>query len=288
MEQNNMEQLSLEQFDPTAAELHKMVEATQSITVDDLSDTNQLKLVHSNRITLKNARVAISKKGKELREEAIVFQKAVISKEKELISIIEPEEQRLQSLEDAANKIEETKKRQVLLPSRKATLESIGDAIECPDDEILNMNDSEFDAYRNRRVAAKNEADRLTLDAERRAIEEEKNRVAREQEIREAEERARQQERERLEQAEKERKGREERERVEAEKKARLAREAEERRINEENARLEKEKKYIVFKTKNGWTEETKSDFKEERMGSEIVLWRKLGTFKMIQNNGTN
>ncbi|MFX8160626.1 hypothetical protein ABTL01_19900, partial [Acinetobacter baumannii] len=52
-------------------------------------------------MTLANARIAISKAGKEARDDATKFSKAVIEEEKRLIAIIEPEEDRLRGLRDA-------------------------------------------------------------------------------------------------------------------------------------------------------------------------------------------
>jgi hypothetical protein len=52
-------------------------------------------------MALKSTRVEIQKRGKDAREEATKFSKAVIAKEQELIGVIEPEESRLQVLQDA-------------------------------------------------------------------------------------------------------------------------------------------------------------------------------------------
>ena len=56
---------------------------------------------HGAMMTLANARIAISKAGKEARDDATKFSKAVIEEEKRLIAIIEPEEDRLRGLRDA-------------------------------------------------------------------------------------------------------------------------------------------------------------------------------------------
>ena len=78
--------MNIEKFDPTTSELNTLVEKSQLVTVTDINDTKQMKVVTAARIELKNARVSITKKGKELRDEANKFAKAVIAKEKELIS----------------------------------------------------------------------------------------------------------------------------------------------------------------------------------------------------------
>ena len=55
---------------------------------------------HGAMMALANARIAISKAGKEARDDATKFSKAVIEEEKRLIAIIEPEEDRLRGLRD--------------------------------------------------------------------------------------------------------------------------------------------------------------------------------------------
>lgn len=54
---------------------------------------------HAARMVLKNTRVDIQKAGKDARDDATKFSKAVIAKEKELIDMIQPEEDRLQALQ---------------------------------------------------------------------------------------------------------------------------------------------------------------------------------------------
>lgn len=56
---------------------------------------------HSAYMTLKTARVAIEKAGKDAREDATRFSKAVIAEQSRLIAITEAEEARLQALRDA-------------------------------------------------------------------------------------------------------------------------------------------------------------------------------------------
>ena len=56
--------------------------------------------VHAAAMTLKGKRVEIQKRAKEVREDAVQFQKAVIAKGEELAAIIETEEKRLIALRD--------------------------------------------------------------------------------------------------------------------------------------------------------------------------------------------
>lgn len=75
--------------------------AQQSVRIVDITGKPGYDECHSARMVLKNTRVDIQKRGKEARDDATKFSKAVIAKEKELIDIIEPEEARLQQLQEA-------------------------------------------------------------------------------------------------------------------------------------------------------------------------------------------
>lgn len=154
-------------FDPSIAELTKVVEATSKIVVSDLSDDGQIAAVHDARISLRDIRVRVQKYGKSLREDALKHQRAIIEREKELIAIISPEEERLSALEEEANAIKERAARAALLPIRREQLASIRDGLEESDETILSMDGNAFIVYFNERVAAKNERDRLNLEEER-------------------------------------------------------------------------------------------------------------------------
>jgi len=230
--------MEIEKFDPTEAELRAIVAVTEKITADDLEDPKQLAVVRENRIALKNARVRIEKTGKALRDDALKFQRAVIAKEKELVAIIEPEEDRLRAIEQAAKDLAERKKRVAILPERHARLASIGDSVTVTDDQLLDMDGPAFEGYFNQRQAAKIEADRIELEARERAVKEAEDAAKRAAELEAAKERARQEERERAER--------------EAE------REAE--RAADEERRLQSEQRYQAFLAESGYSEETKAD----------------------------
>lgn len=255
-----METINIEKFDPTKAELNLMIEKTSKITATDLKDKKQLEVVKENRIQLKNARVKITKIGKELREEAIAFQKAVIAKEKELIGIIEPEEERLSAIEEEAKTIAIKEARMALLPERKEKLSLIN--IQKTDDELLSMDDIQFSTFYNECVAEKQRIEQEKLEAEKRAIEEEKNKIARAKEIEEAKAQAIEEEKKRASEQEELNKAREE------------------ARIKAEKEKLEKQKAFIEFRESFGYTEDTKNDFKIEETSDGYTLYKKLGTFK--------
>jgi hypothetical protein len=85
-------------FNERKAELAELAKRSERIV--DITNTAGYQECHSARMALKTTRVEIEKAGKAAREDATAFSKAVISKEKELIDVIAPEEGRLQSIQD--------------------------------------------------------------------------------------------------------------------------------------------------------------------------------------------
>lgn len=79
-------------------QLAELAAASKSITA--ITNAAGLAQVHRARMTLKNTRVEIARIGKSARDDATQFSKAVIAEEKRLIAIIEPEEQRLEGLQN--------------------------------------------------------------------------------------------------------------------------------------------------------------------------------------------
>lgn len=77
--------------------------AAASVSIVKITNDDGYKQCHAARMALRNARVEISKVGKDARDDALKFQKGVIAEEARLIAIIEPEEKRLQALQDAVD-----------------------------------------------------------------------------------------------------------------------------------------------------------------------------------------
>lgn len=287
-------ELNIEAFDPTEAELTSIVAETKKVT-----EESGMELVKETRTKLVKARRRIEVTGKAMRDDANKFAKAVIAREKELVSIIEPEELRLKEIEAEVERRAVLEARKQALPVRIAALESIGDNVEYSEDMLLEMDDNAFTLYKAERITAWQEKETARLAEEQRKIDEEKARIAREQELEEAkkragaeaEERAKREADERVRRAEQaqadaERKVKEAEERAEREKKEAVEREERERVEAEkkeaaERKRLEKMAKYRTFRAESGWTEETKADYREENTGTEIVLWKKVGTFTL-------
>lgn len=153
-------------FDPTVEKLQSIIAETAKITAEDLSDDAQLAVVKGTRLQLRDARVTIEKQGKEMRTEALKYQKDVIAREKELIGIIEPEEIRLKAIEEQATQMRERAARAALLPMRQEMLAKFGEPL-LTDESILDMDNEAFMVYLNERQAQKNEADRIDIEAEK-------------------------------------------------------------------------------------------------------------------------
>lgn len=79
-------------------QLRELVEKTSQIT--NVVDMNGRDEAHSAGMSLKNARVAITKTAKTAREDATKFSQAVISEEKRLLAISDAEEERVFKLRD--------------------------------------------------------------------------------------------------------------------------------------------------------------------------------------------
>lgn len=86
------------QSDKARAELTALAASSQSIT----APTNPAGRAecHAAAMAAAGARIAIAKAGKDARDDATQFSKAVIAEEERLIAIIRPEEMRLKSLRD--------------------------------------------------------------------------------------------------------------------------------------------------------------------------------------------
>lgn len=281
---SNMQELSIEKFDPTVEYVSSVVEGARKVVVTDINDKSQIELVHEHRIALRDLRVAINKKGKELREDALKFQKAVIAKEKDLIAIIEPEEARLKDVEDQVKIKKIRQERLAVLPERKAKLAEIEPEGTHDDEALLAMDTSEFQGYVNQKLEARNRAKQDELDRKERELKERELEIQREKEMREREDKVRQEERERADQREKDRTAREEQDRKDrAEREARDKKEAEERAVREkaEAERKQKEieegerrnKKLQAFLLKHG-VSELDGNWKRERVGNTIRIYK--------------
>ena len=272
--------LNLESFIPKVAELNALAEKSRAIVSVDAKDRTQLASIRSVRIELKNARVQISKTGRELREQTNAFNKAVLSKEKELIAIIDPEEMRLERIEESAEEALLMEERRSKLPERKKRLDDIGHG-DIDQDAVCEMDDVVFESFFNAKVEINNRRESERIATERQKIEDDKamveaekqkieNNERRKRDLAEAEERGRK---------DAEQKAKDEAARIEREKQDREEREKAEKKAADR--KLAKDAEFIAFLKKMGVTKETpKSDYIVQQTETEYVLFVKKGVLK--------
>lgn len=275
------------EFNPTIAEATKIAKQYQGLTIKSVDDKEGYNLVYTGQQELKKLRVAITKYGKEQRQEALAYQKEVIRQEKELLGVITPIEDSLKAERERIDEIKKREERKEFLPVRKKMLTEV--EAEVNDDELLGMDDKQFMVFFGKKQAeftARKEEEKREKEREEqrnRELEEAKKQAV-EQAKREVEERARR------EKKEAERRAKEELERVEREKQAeidRLKQEKEEKerqekmlveRKRQEEEEMAKNKRMKQWLEENGVTEENKSDHKVERQGNQLVLYKKVST----------
>lgn len=266
-----MNELSISKFDPLKAEIAALAENVRT-TVASSSGSAGYELMKEKKKLLQTRRVDLVKDLKAEREGALKFQKAVIEVEKECLKLIadveEPLDEKIKAIDDAKAREE----RMAILPERKEKLASI--ELTMTDDEILDMDDKVFAQFFVDKKMIYLEEKQAKIDAENKRIEDE--RIAKENEANR--------------QADLE-KARKEGEKIAKQK----AKEAEEKRIAKEkkdeedrlaaekaeNERLEKMKKYQKFLADNGCTKETESEFYIKKEETKVVLYKKVGEFKI-------
>lgn len=109
-------------FADRKAELAQL--AQESVRIVAITNAAGREECHAARMRLKTTRVEIQKAGKEARDDANAFAKAVIAKEKELVDVIAPEENRLQSLQDEWDAAREAE-RQARIRAEQERVEAI-------------------------------------------------------------------------------------------------------------------------------------------------------------------
>lgn len=270
-------ELNIESLTPMRLDLEELVERFSELSIDGVDDTAGYKRVDEARKTLKRKRVEISKFAKSIRDEAIQFQRDVIKKEKELISIIEPVES---GLTDKQLQIDNEKlktKMVELLPERRKRLEDID--VSGVDDLILLMDERKFESYYI-------DEKQKYLQEKERIIKEKEAEQERKEEIKRAEERVKKEAEERaareLEQ-EKERAAKEKQELIdkikrEKESVERAKVEAKEREEREQK-KLAEQKRFQDFLKKNKYKDT--EDFYLLREQDRVVLYKKIDILEL-------
>ena len=113
-------------------ELVELINKTKDLV--EIKDNAGRDQIHRAGMTLSNTRIEIAKTGKESREDATQFSKAVIAEEKRLIDLIKPEEDRIFAIRDSWDAHIEAAK-QAKIAAERARVTRIKGAIE----EIRNI-----------------------------------------------------------------------------------------------------------------------------------------------------
>ena len=228
-----MEVLDIEKFNPTQSALLALNEECKDLKIKGIDDKEGYIKVHESRMKLQKARTAITNTGKDLRADARAFATAVIEKEKELIKIIKPTEDKLQEQEKVIDDEKEKLKRVKLLPERVEKLKAINVVVE--NDFILLMDDDKFNDFYN-------EKNLEYVEIEKEKIEEDKRKVAKAKEDADLE-------KQRLIDLEKVRA--DERKQADIDKKQAIADEKEKIKLAEKQAELDKQKALDNAKAKS-------------------------------------
>lgn len=180
----------------TTKELTTLAKSSASITA--ITNKAGYDQCHAARMVLKTARLEITKRGKTAREDAQKFGKAVIAEENRLIALIEPEELRLQKLQDehdAAIEAEELRKQQIEIErvnGIQARIERIRRMVDLPVnpvpqyvlDRILEAEAVEIDESFEEFEQAASDAKGAALNMLRQAHKDAEERVAKEEQAR--------------------------------------------------------------------------------------------------------
>lgn len=135
--------------------LRELVAATTDIaTITNKAGYDQC---HSGRIALKQARIDLTAKAKEGREDAQAFAKAVIAEEKRLLAIITPEEERLDAIQRAYDAAREAEKQAKLEAERRriALITSVIDTLRRTVADSTGMTSAQIAALRNTLAATR-------------------------------------------------------------------------------------------------------------------------------------
>jgi len=254
-----MQELNLDRFNPTLAETQELILYSENLEKPSLDDKEGYEKIKNTRIKLRDMRVSIEKDGKAFRAEALAFQKAVIVKEKEYTSLIEPAEARLKGFQDGIDNEKEKIKRREQLPTRRQVMDVMG--VEVTDDFLLGFSNEEFTTYYNQKHSEVLAEKERKLQEEQEKMDAEKRRVGEEAAARDREEKDK--ELKRLQALEKENR------RVADEK------EKEEFRAKE----LEANKKYTNFLKKNGATDLSGEWYVKKTIGlkdTKVELFKKV------------
>lgn len=281
-------------------EVKKYEQKAKSILITSAEQVQEMKEARAIRLELKNIRVNAEKVRVERKEFFLRGGKAIDGIANVLKALVVPLEEHLDKQEHFVERLEEERKErvnaeriaqlqpyvvdiavynlkdmtdgafEVLLKTSKTAFESIKEAEKKAGEERIAKEKAEKEEQE--RIRLENEKLKAEAEAKEKAFA--KERAKAEAERKKIEE-AQIKEREAKEKAEAELQAKKE-----AELRAKIEKENADKKAKEDALKLAKQEKYRDFRKEYGWTEKTKDDFKEENTGEEIVLWKKVGTFK--------
>ena len=266
------------EYSVTDAAIAKMEADYMGLTINGLNDKAGFAMVHSARMDVKNKRLAVEKRRKELKADALAWGKKVDGRANEIFSKLAPIEEHLDAeegkitKEKARQEAEAKRIKEVQAQERVDQMASVGVSLAFL--QAMEMNEDHFRqrlavateeyAREQARIADEKRKEAERLEAERKSREEESKRIASEraelERIR-AEENAKRKEQEAILRAEREAleaKRREEEARARAE---RESIEAERRKV--EDARREQEHREAVAKAEKEAAERSIRESKE-------------------------
>lgn len=239
-------------FDVTEATIAEARSRYMALRINGIEDKEGFEAVHAARMEVKKTRIAVEKRHKELKADALEYGRKCDEAKRHLIGLLDPIETHLQAEEDriAAEKErikrEAAAKKQAIFDARVKAIMATGFCPASPSEfHPDRMTDAEFeanlaDAKEKARIEAERKAAELAEQKRREAEEAEKRRI---EESAAAERRRAEEERLAAERAEYERKRAEQEARLKAERAEldRMRREqaAEAERVAQEKARLE-------------------------------------------------
>lgn len=222
-------------------ELQKTVDFSKNLTITDFSDKKQIELVRDTKNGYVKTRNTIKRAFKSKRDEYNLLASDNLKAERDVISVIEWEEKRLDEMVEIAEKLHLRKQNEVKLEARVKALKECETEIET--ETLLEMTEKVFESILVEKQMA-------YVAKKQQEIKAEQEKIAREKEIEEAKKQAKlEAEQEAQRQADRE-KERVEREKQEAEEKAKKAKEEMERKQKEELERVEREKQEEIKRIK--------------------------------------
>ena len=287
-----------EEFSQKKSEMIMLADKYKTLNIDGVDDVEGYKKVDIARKELKSARRDVERFGEAYYKILLTRQNEekteVKDKIAEYVGIVSSEEERLCIMQKAIDEEILINERRKLLPERRLELKKINVIIS--DEEILKMTHDEFTEFFNtsyseflkkkedelkakedevaRMAEIENAKKEARIKAEKEAKEEaiEKAKEAKEamlNAVKEAEAKAEKEKQELIDKQKQEAKEKLEQEELKKKEEAKA------------KEKLEKEKNYRKWQTDNGVTEENKEEFYFLNTGSEVIMYKKVSTFKL-------